>query len=68
MQKRCCRDDEEIYRVHLTSEIMSNVQSVICSHVVYLFSIIVELLVKLMKCWNIVVFSGLNVDEKFGLY
>jgi len=36
--------------------------------IVYLFTTRGVRLVKLTMCWNIVVFSGLTVDEKFGLF
>jgi len=36
--------------------------------IVYLFNTRGVQLVKLIMCWNIVVFSGLTVDDKFGLF
>jgi len=34
--------------------------------IVYLFTIRGVQFVKLTMCWNIVTFSGLTIDEKFG--
>jgi len=36
--------------------------------IVCLFTTTWVRLVKLTMCWNIVVFSGLTIDEKFGLF
>jgi len=36
--------------------------------IVYLLTTRGVRLIKLMMCWNIVVFGGLTVDEKFGLF
>jgi len=36
--------------------------------IVYLFTTRGVQFVKLTKCWNNAVFSGLTVDEKFGLF
>jgi len=36
--------------------------------IVYLFATRGVRLVKLTMCWNIVVFSGLTIDEKFGFF
>jgi len=54
-----------IYTDDVTHRTLGDIRNYI---IVHLFNTRVVQLVKLTKCWNNVVFRGLTIDEKFGLF